>query len=65
MRPPKKFLKVISACPPDDRILECAVEGKADYIVSDDHHLKDLEEFQGIKIVVPTAFLTLIKKQIK
>ena len=51
--------------PTDDKYLECAVEGKADYIVSGDKHLKNLKEFRGIKIIEPSVFLTLIEKQIK
>ncbi|MBU2560505.1 putative toxin-antitoxin system toxin component, PIN family [archaeon] len=37
--------------PDDDKFLECAVECKADCIVSGDRHLLDLGEFRGIKIV--------------
>jgi predicted nucleic acid-binding protein len=37
--------------------LECAVEGKADVIVSGDHHLRDLKSYQGIPIVRPIDFL--------
>ena len=43
--------------PADNKILACAVEGGADYIISGDHHLTDLKIFQGIKIVGPAAFL--------
>jgi uncharacterized protein len=45
---------------PDNRILECAVEGRADFIISGDHHLTDLKNYQGIKIVAPSTFLALI-----
>ena len=57
---PKRRLKVVSH-EPDNRILECAVKGKADFIISGDHHLTDLENFQGIKIVNPARFLELIE----
>jgi len=50
---------VIKADPDDNKFLEAAVEGNADYIVSQDHHLLDIEEFQGIKIVKPDEFLKL------
>jgi putative PIN family toxin of toxin-antitoxin system len=65
VNPPKESIDIISACPPDNRILECAVEGGADYIISGDRHLKDLQEFQGIKIVDPATFLAAIKNQTK
>ena len=48
----------------DNRILECAVEGKAQFIVSGDRHLKDLGTYQGIRIVDPATFLELIAKPI-
>lgn len=36
---------------PDNRILECALEAKADFIVSGDKHLFSLKEFRGIPII--------------
>jgi uncharacterized protein len=47
---------------PDNRILECATAGRADFIISGDHHLTDLKNYQGIKIVGPAAFLGLMVK---
>jgi len=44
----------------DNRILECAVEGRADWIVSGDHHLLDLKEFQGIPIARVSGFLSIV-----
>lgn len=35
----------------DNRILECAVEGEVDTIVSGDRHLLDLGQYEGIEIV--------------
>ncbi len=46
--------------PPDNRILECAVAGRATYIISGDHHLTSLKTFRDIKIVDPAAFLAII-----
>jgi uncharacterized protein len=54
---PTITLAVIPEDPPDDRILECAVEGRADLIVSGDGHLQDLEKYEGIPIVRPVDFL--------
>ena len=58
---PKSHISVI-ADDPDHRILECAVEGQADFIISGDHHLTNLENYQGIKIVAPATFLALITR---
>ncbi len=43
--------------PADEMVLACAVEGQADLIVSGDHHLRDLGEYQGIPIVTAREFL--------
>ena len=56
---PQERLAII-ADDPDNRILECAVAGQADFIISGDHHLLDLENYHGIKIVTPARFLELI-----
>lgn len=54
---PKSTANVISEDPSDNRIIECALEVKADLIVSGDRHLLALKEFKGTK--VRTAFETL------
>ena len=59
---PKESIKVIKDDPKDDMVLECAVEGKADFIVSGDPHLLKLKEFRSIKIVTPKQFLDLLRK---
>ncbi len=48
--------------PADNKYLSAALEAKADFIVSGDHHLKDLRVFQGIRILDPSAFLALVTK---
>jgi len=53
---PRTVLSVVSADPDDNRILECAVAGKADIIVSNDHHLLDLKICAGIPIVAGPDF---------
>ncbi len=50
---------------PDNRILEAAVEGKADFIVSNDRHLLDLKEFEGIKIITRESMAEWIRKKSK
>src|SRR5688500_6150482 len=43
---PSHPLAIIKDDPDDDRLLECAVAGKADYIVSGDKHLLVLGSYQ-------------------
>jgi putative PIN family toxin of toxin-antitoxin system len=58
-------LAVITDDPPDDRYLECAVEGEAAYIVSGDRLLLRLGVYQGIPILTPRAFLEVLQRQPK
>ena len=41
----------------DDRVLEVAVNGMADTIISGDRDLLTLDPFRGIRIVTPRAYL--------
>ena len=43
--------------PKDDKFLELAVSGKADFIISGDGDLQALNPFRKIKIISPRAFL--------
>lgn len=54
---PTITLHIIKDDPSDDRILECAVSGQADLIVSGDHHLVNLKSFRGIGIIRPADLL--------
>jgi putative PIN family toxin of toxin-antitoxin system len=46
----------------DNRILECACEGNAHYIVSGDRrHLLPLKEYRGIGVLTPDEFLRLLQ----
>ena len=55
---PNQKLNVIKEKEADNRILECAVEGKVQHIISGDkQHLLSLKEYQGIKILSPAQFL--------
>ncbi|MCL1948033.1 MAG: putative toxin-antitoxin system toxin component, PIN family [Chitinivibrionia bacterium] len=44
----------------DDRYLECAVAARADYVISGDIHLRELKEYQGIRIVNPAEYLEIV-----
>ena len=41
----------------DDKILECAVLGDVDFIISGDNDLLSLKEFRGIPIVTASEYL--------
>lgn len=58
---PEKRLHIISEDPKDNMFLECAVAGKADYIVSGDRHLLELKQYRGILIFSPRVFLAKLE----
>ncbi|MFH1072648.1 MAG: putative toxin-antitoxin system toxin component, PIN family [Nanoarchaeota archaeon] len=62
---PQQRVSVIKADPTDNRILECALAGKADYIVSGDRHLLELRKFKGIHIVRSFEILDILLKEKK
>ncbi len=43
--------------PDDDKFLACAVEGRADFIVTEDRDLLDLGAHQGTRICRPAEFI--------
>jgi uncharacterized protein len=59
----QRALRVVDADPADNAVLEAAVGGSADYVVSGDRHLLDLGEFEGIRIVTPARFLAILTEE--
>jgi len=55
---PKKSLKVIKIDEADNRVLEAAIESRAQFIITGDKHLLELGDYKGIKILKPTEFLS-------
>jgi putative PIN family toxin of toxin-antitoxin system len=51
-------ISVLSYPDDDNRVLECAIDGRAEFIITGDtRHLLPLKEFQGIKIISPLEFV--------
>lgn len=59
---PLRRLNVIKADPEDNKILECAVEARADLIVSMDKHLTKLKKYKKIGIVHPKTLTWILPK---
>jgi putative PIN family toxin of toxin-antitoxin system len=56
-------LKVVSADPDDDKVVECAVSAAASHIVTGDRrHLLPMRSYAGIAIVTPAEFLAAVAK---
>ena len=59
---PIQSLRVISEDPDDDRVIECAMASQSQFIVSGDKHLLRLVQYQNVRIVRVSEFLTLVPK---
>lgn len=55
-------VRVVKDDPDDDKDLAAAVSGRAGFVVSGDHHLLDVGEYQGIRIMRPKRFLELLSR---
>lgn len=49
--------------PEDNKLIESAVAARADFVVSSDHHLLELKEYQGVKVMTPEAFWTFYEEE--
>ena len=50
-------IKVVGSDPADDKFIECAVELKAEVIITGDKALRDIRDYMGIRILNPAEFL--------
>jgi uncharacterized protein len=58
---PPKVLSVVAADESDNRYIECAISGNAQYIVTGDDHLLELGSYRAVAIVLPAAFIALVE----
>jgi uncharacterized protein len=61
---PGFVLDAVADDPDDNRVLECAIAGKASRIVSGDRHLLKIGSYDGIEILTVRAFLDSIGIQV-
>lgn len=57
VEPTKRLTVLTGPGEPDNRVLEAALAGPADAIVTGDRHLLDLKRFRRIPILTPRLFL--------
>ncbi len=57
---PVNTIQAVMEDPDDNKIIECALTAKADYIVTGDPHLLNLKEFNGTRIVKAAEFLSFL-----
>ncbi len=60
-----EIVETVSACrdPKDDKFLEVAVNGRADYLITGDADLLALNPFRGTSIVTPQVFVAEIARE--
>jgi len=59
---PERSVRAVAADPDDDKYIDAAIQGGADFVVSGDSHLLEVREFEGVRIVTPRAFLEKIAR---
>jgi len=59
--PGKLILQDACRDPKDDKFLACAVEGKAQYLVSSDRDLLDMKRYRNVCILNPGQFLVALQ----
>lgn len=55
------LLEIIPADPNDNHVMAAAVETNSMCVITGDRHLLDIGEYQGIRILTPRDFLTLLE----
>ena len=53
----------VATHPEDDLILSTAIVSKADYLVTSDRQLLALGEYEGVRIITPRDFLTVLNER--
>ena len=54
---PERLKGPVCEDPHDDKFIECAIAGKAEFIISGDKHLLKVSGYQGIEIISPRQFM--------
>jgi putative PIN family toxin of toxin-antitoxin system len=56
---PKQRVDVVREDPTDNRILECAIAAKSEYLVTGDKHLLKIGQYAGTRIISPADFVAM------
>ncbi len=63
MTPGELEIHGVAPDPDDDKVLACAVEGGADYLVTGDKDLLELHEHEGVQILSPAEFTRFLENR--
>jgi len=56
---PKEKFNIIKDDLTDNKFIDAAIAGKAEYIITNDKHLLKIPQFRNVKIITPKEFLQL------
>jgi putative PIN family toxin of toxin-antitoxin system len=57
---PKEKFDIVKDDPTDNKFINVAVAGKAEYIITNDKHLLKIKQFRAVKIITAKEFLAKI-----
>ena len=57
---PEEKVRIVKDDPSDNKIIECALAGRAHFIVSGDKHLLKIKEYKNIRIITPRQFFKFL-----
>jgi len=57
---PERHVNVVLDDPADNKFIDCALAGKADYIITQDHHLLDIGQIEDTRIITSRQFLDIL-----
>ena len=60
---PRKDIHVVTRDPADNLFIAIALEGDCSVIVSGDHHLLDLRQYQGVRIMSAAEFVRAMRSR--
>lgn len=58
---PPPYASLAELSPEDNRVVDCAVDGKVDYLVTGDRAVQKISEFEGISVVSPAQFIDILR----
>ena len=58
-----RSVRYLTRDPNDNEFLATAKVAEADYLVSEDYNLLDLDEYEGIRVVDARTFLRILEEQ--
>jgi len=60
---PEVRVDIVEEDTEDNRVLECALEARADFIVTGDKHLIKIREYKDVRIVRASEFLEAFRSK--